>query len=164
MHTCIDLGSNSFHLLIGEWEDGRIEIVERLSEKVQLGENVNSTGRISPDAFERGLSCLHRFKLLMKQYPVQRYWALGTNTFRVAENTDEFIQAAKVKGIDISVISGMQEAVLVYAGVMSSLPVTDTHRLVIDIGGGSTELIIGKKHERLLTESLTFGSVSWSDR
>lgn len=164
MHTCIDLGSNSFHLLIGEWEDGRIEIVERLSEKVQLGENVNSTGRISPDAFERGLSCLHRFKLLMKQYPVQRYWALGTNTFRVAENTDEFIQAAKVKGIDISVISGMQEAVLVYAGVMSSLPVTDTHRLVIDIGGGSTELIIGKKHERLLTESLTIGSVSWRDR
>ncbi len=164
MHTCIDLGSNSFHLLIGEWEDGRIQIVERLSEKVQLGENVNSTGRISPEAFERGLSCLHRFKLLMKQYPVQRYWALGTNTFRVAENADEFVQAAKVKGIDISVISGMQEAVLIYAGVITALPVTDTHRLVIDIGGGSTEIIIGKKHERLLTESMTIGSVSWRDR
>ena len=164
MHTCIDLGSNSFHLLIGEWEDGRIQIVERLSEKVQLGENVNSTGRISPEAFERGLSCLHRFKLLMKQYPVQRYWALGTNTFRVAENADEFVQAAKVKGIDISVISGMQEAVLIYAGVITALPVTDTHRLVIDICGGSTEIIIGKKHERLLTESMTIGSVSWRDR
>ncbi len=61
MHACIDLGSNSFHLLIGEWKQGKIEIVERLSEKVQLGENVRQTGRISPAAFERGLACLRRF-------------------------------------------------------------------------------------------------------
>ncbi|NKB35436.1 MAG: hypothetical protein GKR91_20235 [Pseudomonadales bacterium] len=163
MHACIDLGSNSFHLLIGEWENGRIQIIERLSEKVQFGENVSSTGRISSQAFERGLSCLHRFKLLMKQYPVQRYWALGTNTFRVAANAEEFIQAAKVKGIDISVITGVQEAVLIYAGVITALPVVETQRLVIDIGGGSTEIVIGRKHERLLTESLAIGSVSWRD-
>lgn len=164
MHACIDLGSNSFHLLIGEWEDGRIQIIERLSEKVQLGENVGQSGRISPEAFERGLSCLQRFKLLMKQYPVNRYWALGTNTFRLAENSAEFIQAAKDKGIDISVITGTQEAVLIYAGVITRLPVSDSHRLIIDIGGGSTEIVIGKNHDRLLTESLTIGSVTWRDK
>lgn len=164
MYACIDLGSNSFHLLIGEWEDGRIRIIERLSEKVQLGENVGATGEISPQAFERGLECLHRFKLLMKQYPVIRYWALGTNTFRVAKNTDAFVQAAKVKGIDISVITGIQEAVLIYAGVITALPLNDEHRLVFDIGGGSTEIILGKRHERLLTESMPIGSVSWRDK
>ena len=164
MHACIDLGSNSFHLLIGEWEDGRIQIIERLSEKVQLGENVNINGYISPEIFERGQSCLHRFKLLMKQYPVKRYWALGTNTFRIANNAEEFIQAAKVKGIDISVISGEQEAVLIYAGVITALPLSERRRLIIDIGGGSTEIIVGQKHDRVLTESLTIGSVSWRDR
>ena len=72
MHACIDLGSNSFHLLIGEWKQGRIEIIERLSEKVQLGENVLQSGEISPAAFERGLNCLRRFKLLMHQYPLKQ--------------------------------------------------------------------------------------------
>jgi exopolyphosphatase/guanosine-5'-triphosphate,3'-diphosphate pyrophosphatase len=164
MHACIDLGSNSFHLLIGEWEEGSIEIVERLSEKVQLGENVRSGGKISPQAFQRGMACLQRFKLLMKQYPLVQYWALGTNTFRVAENAEEFIYAAKKIGIDISIISGVQEAVLIYAGVITALPVSDAQRLVIDIGGGSTEIIIGQRHQRLFTESLAIGSVAWRDR
>lgn len=164
MHACIDLGSNSFHLLIGEWDSGQIRIVERLSEKVQLGENVRSTGHISAQAFERGINCLRRFKLLMRQYPLEQYWALGTNTFRVTDNAQEFITAAAEIGIDISIITGVQEAVLIYAGVISDLPVSDTHRLIIDIGGGSTELIIGRHHNRLLTESLAIGSVAWRDR
>lgn len=164
MHACIDLGSNSFHLLIGEWDDGKIKIVERLSEKVQLGENVGRSGLISPAAFERGVNCLRRFKLLMRQYPLEQYWALGTNTFRIAGNTPDFIDAAKHIGIDISVITGVQEAVLIYAGVISDLPVSDSHRLVIDIGGGSTEVIVGCHHDRLLTESLAIGSVAWRDR
>lgn len=164
MHACIDLGSNSFHLLIGEWDNGKIQIVERLSEKVQLGENVRSSGRISANAFERGLNCLRRFKLLMRQYPLEQYWALGTNTFRVTDNAPEFIAAAAEIGIDISTITGVQEAVLIYAGVISDLPPSKVHRLIIDIGGGSTELIIGKHHSRLLTESLSIGSVAWRDR
>lgn len=164
MHACIDLGSNSFHLLIGEWDSGQIRIVERLSEKVQLGENVRSTGHISEQAFERGINCLRRFKLLMRQYPLEQYWALGTNTFRVTDNAEAFITAAAEIGIDISIITGVQEAVLIYAGVISDLPVSDTHRLIIDIGGGSTELIIGRHHNRLLTESLAIGSVAWRDR
>lgn len=164
MHACIDLGSNSFHLLIGEWDQGRIKIIERLSEKVQLGENVRGTGKISPQAFTRGIECLKRFKALMEQYPLEHYWALGTNTFRVTSNAAEFISAAEALGIHISIISGVQEAVLIYAGVITSLPVNDHSRLVIDVGGGSTEVIIGRRHERLFTESLAIGSVAWRDR
>ena len=164
MQACIDLGSNSFHLLIGEWIDGRIQIIERCSEKVQLGTGVRSSKLISPEAFQRGIDCLKRFKLLMDAYPISQYWALGTNTFRVAHNANEFIAEAGKLGIDISIISGVQEAVLIYAGVITSLPRTDKYRLVIDIGGGSTEVIIGKGHDRLLTESLWIGSVTWRDR
>ena len=163
MHACIDLGSNSFHLLIGEWQQGKIKVVERLSEKVQLGENVRQTGRISPAAFERGLACLRRFAHLMAQYPLQQYWALGTNAFRVTENADAFIASAGEIGIEISVISGIQEAVLIYAGVITELPSCDICRLVIDIGGGSTEVIVGSHHQRLLTDSLQIGSVAWRD-
>ncbi len=105
MYACIDLGSNSFHLLIGEWGKDRVHI----------------SGIISSQAFQRGLNCLQRFKLLMKQYPVKQYWALGTNTFRVTDNADDFIKEAKVLGIEISMVSGLQEAVLVYAGVITSL-------------------------------------------
>lgn len=164
MYACIDLGSNSFHILIGEWVDGRIEIVERCSDSVQLGEDVRKTGSISAAAFKRGLDCLIHFKSLMDQYPLEQYWALGTNTFRVTDNAQDFIQAAREIGINISPISGVQEAVLIYAGVITSLPVSDCNRIVIDIGGGSTEIIIGHKHSRLLTESMAVGSVAWRDK
>ncbi|GJM12099.1 MAG: hypothetical protein DHS20C12_05020 [Pseudohongiella sp.] len=150
--------------MIGEWVDGRIEIVERSSDSVQLGEDVRKTGSISPAAYKRGLDCLQHFKTLMDQYPLEQYWALGTNTFRVTDNADDFIQAASEIGIDISPISGVQEAVLIYAGVTTSLPASENHRLVIDIGGGSTEIIIGHKHSRLLTESMAVGSVAWRDK
>jgi exopolyphosphatase / guanosine-5'-triphosphate,3'-diphosphate pyrophosphatase len=164
MYACIDLGSNSFHLLIGEWNNGRIEIVERCSDKVQLGEDVRLSGKITAAAFDRGVESLRHFKSLMDTYPLERYWALGTNTFRVTENAQQFIDSTADLGIDISIISGVQEAVLVYAGVISSLPEDDSRRLVIDIGGGSTEVIVGEQHRRLLTESLSIGSVAWRDR
>jgi exopolyphosphatase/guanosine-5'-triphosphate,3'-diphosphate pyrophosphatase len=164
MYACIDLGSNSFHILIGEWIDGRIEIVERSSDSVQLGADVRKTGSISPAAYKRGLDCLQHFKILMDEYPLEQYWALGTNTFRVTDNAQNFIQAARDIGIEISPISGVQEAVLIYAGVITSLPASDNHRLVIDIGGGSTEIIIGHKHNLLLTQSMAIGSVAWRDK
>ena len=164
MYACIDLGSNSFHILIGKWIDGRIEIVERSSDSVQLGADVRKTGSISPAAYKRGLDCLQHFKILMDEYPLEQYWALGTNTFRVTDNAQNFIQAARDIGIEISPISGVQEAVLIYAGVITSLPASDNHRLVIDIGGGSTEIIIGHKHNLLLTQSMAIGSVAWRDK
>ena len=164
MYACIDLGSNSFHLLIGEWDDGRIRIVERCSEKVQLGEAVVTTGLISAAAFQRGLACLENFHALMRRHPIRQYWALGTNAFRLARNTPDFLTAAKEMGIRVSVISGVQEAVLIYAGVVTSLPLSDEKRLIVDIGGGSTELIAGRGHERIITESLPAGTVAWRDR
>lgn len=164
MHACIDLGSNSFHLLIGEWEDHKIRILERCSDKVQLGEDVRATGVISDAAFNRGLASLQHFKKLMDQYPIESYWALGTNSLRVTRNADQFIEAASAIGLKVSVISGVQEAVLIYAGVITGLPEFAGNRLVLDIGGGSTEVIIGNGQQRLLTESMAIGSVAWRDR
>lgn len=163
LQACIDLGSNSFHLLIAQWAPERIEVVERCSERVQLGEGVQASGAISPAAFERGLECLKRFDEILSRYPIERYWALGTNTFRVAGNAQEFIKAADSLGIHISPITGTQEAVLIYAGVLSGLPKNYARRLVIDIGGGSTEVIVGHGSGQLLTESLAIGSVAWRD-
>ena len=164
MYACIDLGSNSFHLLIAQWQDSQSHIVERFSNIVQLGEGVPLTGEISPAAFTRGIDCLQDFVQVMGQYPVKQYWALGTNALRLARNAPEFLQRARELGMEISVISGIQEAILVYAGVLSGLPREDTTRLVIDIGGGSTELIVGRQERRLATQSLPVGCVSWRDR
>ena len=164
MYACIDLGSNSFHLLIAEWKNRQIQLVERCSDIVQIGEGVQSTGRISPEAYARGLQSLEHFRSLIANYPVKRYWALGTNTFRTADNAEQFIADAAKLGIEIAVISGVQEAVLIYAGVISSLPKTGEERLVIDIGGGSTEIIVGKRHRRLITHSLPVGCVAWRDK
>ena len=164
MYACIDLGSNSFHLLVGEWDNGKIRILERCSDKVQLGEDVRATGVISPAAFERGLTSLKHFKVLMDQYPLERYWALGTNSLRVTQNSQDFIDAAAAIGLEVSVISGVQEAVLIYAGVITELPEFAGNRLVIDIGGGSTEIIVGRGQQRLITESMAIGCVAWRDR
>jgi len=163
MYACIDLGSNSFHLLIAEWSNDEILLVERCSEKVQLGSGVQVSGEISPQAYDRGLKCLEHFQTLISHHGVERYWALGTNTFRIATNADRFVQTASSIGIDISIISGVQEAVLIYAGVNSALRDNNENRLVIDIGGGSTEVIVGKGHKRLITHSLPVGCVAWKD-
>lgn len=164
MYACLDLGSNSFHLLVARWNNDQAEIIERFSEKVQLGEGVAGSGKISDAAFERGLACLRSFKQAVDHYPIQHYWALGTNALRVAANANEFIRATAQIGFQISVISGIQEAILVYAGVISGLPPSNSDRLVIDIGGGSTEIIVGNGRKRYLTKSLPVGCVSWRDR
>jgi exopolyphosphatase/guanosine-5'-triphosphate,3'-diphosphate pyrophosphatase len=163
MYACIDLGSNSFHLLIARWHNGAHEIVERFSEKVQLGEGISHSQRISPAAFERGLLCLEAFAVALERYPISYRWAVGTNALRVAENAADFIQEAKAAGFDIDVVSGLEEAALVYAGVMSAIPADNQTRLVVDIGGGSTELIVGKAAEQLQAHSLAIGCVSWRD-
>lgn len=164
MYACIDLGSNSFHLLIARWQDDRSEIVERFSNLVQLGEGVSLTGEISPAAFARGLECLQEFSEALTRHSVCRYWALGTNALRMAHNAPQFISEAAKLGLEISIISGLQEAVLVYSGVLSGLPRSDATRLVVDIGGGSTEVIVGRQERRLVTHSLPVGCVSWRDR
>ena len=164
MYACIDLGSNSFHLLIAQWKDGSSQIVERFSNIVQLGEGVALTGEISPAAFQRGIDCLREFVEVMSRYPIRQYWALGTNALRHSRNAPQFLEQAHELGLDVSVISGLQEAILVYLGVLSGLPRSDAVRLVVDVGGGSTEVIIGRQETRLVTCSLSIGCVSWRDR
>lgn len=163
MYACIDLGSNSFHLLIARWQNGDYEIVERFSEKVQLGEGVASSRQINASAFQRGLRCLDTFRHALARYPVDHCWAVGTNALRIADNADEFLQQAADKGFKIDVVSGLEEAALVYAGVISALPDSDTPRLVIDIGGGSTELVTGLGQQRLQAHSMAIGCISWRD-
>jgi len=164
MFACIDLGSNSFHLLIVRWHDSCHHIVERFSEKVQLGEGLAQTGRISPAAFARGITCLDMFAAALRRYPVEHVWVVGTNALRVASNADEFLQQASARGFSVDVVSGLEEATLVYSGVMSSLPDDGASRLVVDIGGGSTELIVGCGSRQLQAHSMPIGCVSWRDK
>ncbi|MDO8908238.1 MAG: hypothetical protein Q7W55_07030 [Pseudohongiella sp.] len=164
MFACIDLGSNSFHLLIARWQNGRHEIVERFSEKVQLGEGLAKTGQINAAAFARGLSCLEAFALALKRYPINHLWAVGTNALRIASNANEFLAQAANRGFDIDVVTGLEEAALVYAGVMSALPDDGQSRLIVDIGGGSTELVVGCGARQLQAHSMPIGCISWRDR
>lgn len=163
MYACIDLGSNSFHLLIARWRNGKHDIVERFSEKVQLGEGIAGSSRITPAAFARGIACLERFRRVLASYPIAHRWAVGTNALRLADNAGEFVAAAGRLGFHIDVVSGLEEAALIYAGVMTALPDSDKPRLIFDIGGGSTELIVGEGHQRLQTLSVQIGCVSWRD-
>ncbi|MEX0739598.1 MAG: hypothetical protein WD071_09680 [Pseudohongiella sp.] len=163
MYACIDLGSNSFHLLIARWHEGSYDIVERFSEKVQLGEGLAESGVISERAFARGMACLDTFRQALARYPIERCWAVGTNALRTAGNADLFLHKASEKGFLIDVVPGLQEAALVYAGVISALPDDETPRLVIDIGGGSTELVVGSGQRCLQSHSMAIGCISWRD-
>lgn len=164
MFACIDLGSNSFHLLIARQLNGKHEVIERFSEKVQLGAGLMKDGLIQTEAFERGLECLKHFVTAMESHPVEHTWAVGTNALRIAKNADDFLKAASTLGIDIDVVSGEEEAALVYAGVSSALPVLPESQLVVDIGGGSTEIVFGHGMQRKAVFSLPIGCVSWRDK
>jgi len=164
MYACLDLGSNSFHLLVAEYRDGSIETIERFSARVQLGEGLSMDGNISTEAFERGLQCLDWFREHIRKLPIESMWAVGTNALRQAENAEAFLAEARARGFDIDVIDGEQEAALVYAGVTVNAADDDIKRLVIDIGGGSTELIIGQSGVTRFVRSLVIGCVSWRDK
>ncbi len=164
MYACLDLGSNSFHLLLARFEHERAVIVERFSEKVQLGEGVALDGRLTESAIRRGLDTLHHFREVISAYPAECLWSVGTNALRIADNASDFVERAHRLGFDIEVISGEKEGALVHAGVTSVLPDDERERLVIDIGGGSTEIITGQGRRYRDVVSLPMGCVSWRDR
>lgn len=160
--AAIDLGSNSFHLIIAKIEHGEMRPVEALAEKVQLGAGLEDE-RLSQEAIDRGLECLSRFAELLKSVEPERVRAVGTNALRVARNRHEFtIPARRILGTRVDVIYGREEARLVYLGVAHTLADDVASRLVIDIGGGSTELIIGQRFEPQRLESLQMGCVSYA--
>ncbi len=162
----IDLGSNSFHMLIAiEGEEGGIRIVDRVREMVRLGAGIQGDRTLSEESQQRALKCLGRFRERLSVIPPYRIRAVGTNTLRVARNSGEFLaRAEEVLGHPISIISGREEARLVYLGAAFGLAVSKRKRLVIDIGGGSTEIIAGQGYRPLQLDSLYIGCVSMTRR
>jgi exopolyphosphatase/guanosine-5'-triphosphate,3'-diphosphate pyrophosphatase len=165
MIAAIDLGSNSFHMVVAKADHGEIRILERLGEKVQLAAGIDENRLLSEEAINRGLECISRFAQMTVSLPAGAVRAVGTNALREARNRAEFIRRAEeILGHQVEVISGREEARLIYLGVSHSIADTPGKRLVADIGGGSTEFIIGQRFEPLLRESLQMGCVSYSQR
>ena len=163
--AAVDLGSNSFRLEIGRVVDGQILRVDYLKEAVRQGGDLDEDRNLKPQAFERGLKCLARFGERLKGFPVEHVRAVATQTLREATNSEDFIkQAQKALGYPIEIISGVEEARLIYQGVSRMLPQSDEKRLVVDIGGRSTEFILGQHFKANVTESLRLGSVGWSQK
>lgn len=164
MYAVIDLGSNSFHLLIVELKRQQISVVGRCSEKVQLAEGLDSTGCIGSDAMERGLQCLHRFKTILQDHPIEKIKAVGTEALRRASNSEFFLSQAKKIGFSIDIISGQEEAQWIYKGICGPLADSEHARLTIDIGGASTEIAVGSNDSILFSDSVAVGCVRWRDQ
>ena len=163
--AAIDLGSNSFHLIIGRFANGHLDVVDRLREPVRLAAGLDDHKRLHRDAVERALACLRRFGQRLRGIPAHSVRAVGTNTLRSARNGEAFRrEAQQVLGHPIEVIAGREEARLIYLGVAHALAADGERRLVIDIGGGSTECIVGSGFTPLYRESLYMGCVSLSRR
>ena len=161
--AAVDLGSNSFRLEIGRFDHGRIHRIEYLKETVRQGNGLDADRNLSADAMQRGWDCLARFGERLAGFQKAQVRAVATQTLREARNRDEFLaQARKIIGFPIDVISGREEARLIYQGVAHLLPQSDQRRLVIDIGGRSTELVLGQGLEAHTMESYRVGSVAWS--
>lgn len=164
--AAIDLGSNSFHIVLARTSDKELRILERLGEKVQLAAGIDENRQLTEEAMQRGLECLSRFAQLVNGLPEGAVRVVGTNALREARNREVFIQRAQaVLNHPVEVISGREEARLIYLGVSHTFPGrAESRRLVADIGGGSTEFIIGQAFESQLRESLQMGCVSYTQR
>ncbi|MEE3169371.1 MAG: exopolyphosphatase [Pseudomonadota bacterium] len=163
--AAIDMGSNSFHMVVARLVHGEIRTLEKMGEKVQLGAGLDPHNRLTEDAQERALACLGRFAQRLKGMPPEAVQIVGTNALRVARNAHQFMnRAEEVLGYPVEIIAGREEARLIYLGVAHTLSDDSGRRLVIDIGGGSTEFIIGQRFEPLELESLHMGCVSFRNR
>ncbi|MCH4561960.1 exopolyphosphatase [Halomonas sp. EGI 63088] len=162
--AAIDLGSNSFHLLVANYQDDRLQVVARLGEKVQLAAGLDAEGRLSEPAMQRALACLARFAPFLEGIAPGHLRVVGTNALRDATNSQAFIERAEaLLGSRIEIVAGREEARLVYLGAAHALA-EDGRRLIVDIGGGSTEFIIGERFEPLALESLRLGCVTFTRR
>jgi exopolyphosphatase/guanosine-5'-triphosphate,3'-diphosphate pyrophosphatase len=164
MIAAIDLGSNSFHMIVAREVDGQLQVRDRLREMVRLAAGLDSQGNLDDAARQRSLECLRRFGQRLDGFVPGSVRAVGTNTLRKAKDASFLREAEEALGHPIEVIAGVEEARLIYLGVSHGLPDSDENRLVVDIGGGSTELILGRRFEPLELESLYMGCVSYSQR
>ena len=160
MLAAIDLGSNSFRLHVGHFVGGACEVVRSAREPTRIAAGLDAQGMLSEDVMRRAIEALYRLGDVLQSYPLQAVRAVATNTLRVAQNAAAFKQAAeKALGYPIDVISGEEEARLIYQGIAHQLSRRDGTRLVIDIGGGSTELILGQGLDIDRAESVGLGTV-----
>jgi exopolyphosphatase/guanosine-5'-triphosphate,3'-diphosphate pyrophosphatase len=163
--AAVDLGSNSYRLEIGRLDHGQIQRVEYLKETVRQGDGLDEARNLTAEAMERGWACLARFAERLAGFQPRQVRAVATQTLREARNRDAFLaRAHEILGFPIDVISGREEARLIYQGVAHLLPESDEKRLVVDIGGRSTELILGRGTQAEVMESYRVGSVAWSMR
>jgi len=163
--AAVDLGSNSFHMVVARYTHGQLVIIDRLREMVRLAAGVEENGRIDKDVAARALACLERFGQRLRDMHADSVRVVGTNALRLARRKQAFLERARdALGHPIEIIGGMEEARLIYSGVAHTMPMEPGRRLVIDIGGGSTELIIGENLQPLQMESLQMGCVSLSER
>jgi exopolyphosphatase/guanosine-5'-triphosphate,3'-diphosphate pyrophosphatase len=161
--AAVDLGSNSFHMIVAELRADELVVVDRIREMVRLGAGLTAQRSLTAESQQRALACLERFGQRLRDMPPGSVRAVGTNTLREARNAGEFlIQAERALGHPIEIISGIEEARLIYQGVAQSLATDGKRRMVMDIGGGSTEFIIGVDKMPLQKESLHMGCVSMS--
>jgi exopolyphosphatase/guanosine-5'-triphosphate,3'-diphosphate pyrophosphatase len=161
--AAVDLGSNSFHLQVGRVVDDQIYLLDSLREPVRLGAGLTRDKRIDRATQLRALEALSRFGERLRGFPPAAVRAVGTNTLRVAKNAAQFLDDAQAAlGFPVEVIFGREEARLIYVGVSHTLPPAPDRRLVVDVGGGSSEFIIGTGYEPEATESLPIGCVSYS--
>ena len=160
--AAVDLGSNSFHMIVARFENNQLKIIDKLKEMVRLGAGLQKDKSLDPKTADRAIECLERFGQLLRTLPQGAVRAVGTNTLRQVRDNDFLERAEAALGHPIEIIAGREEARLVYLGVANGIDTGNKKRLVIDIGGGSTELIIGQRFDIYDRESLHMGCVSYS--
>lgn len=162
--AALDLGSNSFHLIIARIVNDSLQIIGRVKQRVHLADGLDKNDHLNEEAIERGLSCLALFAERLQGFSADNVRIVATHTLRQAVNSEEFLQrAADIIPYPIEIISGQEEARLIYMGVAHTQP-EEGQKLAIDIGGGSTELVIGKGFEPILAESRRMGCVSYTQQ
>lgn len=163
--AAVDIGSNSFHMVVARYEHGELRVIDRLRESVRMAAGLRADGSLAPARRRAALDCLLQFGQRLAALPSERVRAVATNTVRRLASPQAFLLPAETAlGHPIEVVSGREEARLIYQGVVRGLPRMDGQRLVIDIGGGSTEFIIGRGLDALATESVQVGCIASSLR
>ncbi len=162
--AALDLGTNSFHLVVARVRGSAFEVITREKDMVRLGHGGGDMKELAPDAIERGLAALVRMSHLATSLGAS-VRAVATSAIREAANADDFVRRARREAkVEIEVVSGIEEARLIHLGVLQSVPVFDRRHLVVDIGGGSTEVLLGEGGDALAARSFKLGAVRLTDR
>jgi len=163
--AAIDLGSNSFHMIIAKWDNDQLVVLDRLRDPVRMGWGLGSDGSLSEEARIRALNCLEKFGERLREHPSRSVRIVGTKTLRSVSDSSQFLADAQQRlGHPVEIISGDEEARLIYLGVAHCIAPKEGKRLVMDIGGGSTEIIVGEGMSPLIKESLNMGCVAITKR